>query len=199
MPDQAIEQPAAISDRELVCLCQGKGGNLRGQRDRQSFRLLYQRYHQKVRSTVYQLCGVTLLDDLVQEVFLKAWQGLPRLKNPDYFATWLYRITWNVATDQRRRFAKQMKLIDGLEAHLGLRLDARPEELSQIHYQDLVQRGLQSLSLEQRAVVVLHDLKDLSQKEVAEILCIPMGTVKSRLHHGRRSLRQFLEAQGVSL
>ncbi|AMA09730.1 sigma-70 family RNA polymerase sigma factor [Picosynechococcus sp. PCC 73109] len=199
MPDQAVDHPTAISDRELVCLCQGKIGSIRGRRDRQSFRILYRRYHQKVRSTLYQLCGVALLDDLVQEVFLKAWQGLPRLKNPDYFATWLYRITWNVATDQRRRFAKQMTLITGLEAQIDAVADPGPEGLSQIYYQDLVQRGLQSLSLEHRAVLVLHDLKDLPQKEVAEILGIPPGTVKSRLHHARRSLRQFLETQGVSL
>ncbi|MBV5261006.1 sigma-70 family RNA polymerase sigma factor [Synechococcus moorigangaii CMS01] len=199
MPDQAIDRPTAIMERELVCLCQGKSGSARGQRDRQSFRILYQRYHQKVRSTLYQLCGITLLDDLVQEVFLKAWQGLPRLKNPDYFATWLYRITWNVATDQRRRFAKQMTLITGLEAQMGSGTERSPERLSQIHYEDLVQQGLQSLSLEHRAVLVLHDLKDLPQKEVAAILEIPPGTVKSRLHHARRSLRQFLEAQGVSL
>lgn len=199
MPDQAIDRPTAITERELVCLCQGKSGSARGQRDRQSFRILYQRYHQKVRSTLYQLCGITLLDDLVQEVFLKAWQGLPRLKNPDYFATWLYRITWNVATDQRRRFAKQMTLITGLEAQMGSGTERSPEGLSQIHYEDLVQQGLQSLSLEHRAVLVLHDLKDLPQKEVAAILEIPPGTVKSRLHHARRSLRQFLEAQGVSL
>ena len=199
MPDQAVDHPTAISDRELVCLCQGKIGSIRGRRDRQSFRILYRRYHHKVRSTLYQLCGVALLDDLVQEVFLKAWQGLPRLKNPDYFATWLYRITWNVATDQRRRFAKQMTLITGLEAQIGAVADPGPEGLSQIYYQDLVQQGLQSLSLEHRAVLVLHDLKDLPQKEVAEILGIPPGTVKSRLHHARRSLRQFLETQGVSL
>ncbi|MEB3226065.1 MAG: sigma-70 family RNA polymerase sigma factor [Synechococcus sp.] len=199
MPDQAIDQPKTLSERELVCLCQGKVAIGWGRRDRQSFRILYQRYHQKVRSTLYQLCGVTLLDDLVQEVFLKAWQGLPRLKNPDYFATWLYRITWNVATDQRRRFAKQMTLISGLEAQISLGESPMTEGLSQIHYEDLVQRGLQSLSLEHRAVLVLHDLKELPQKEVAEILDIPLGTVKSRLHHARRSLRQFLEIKGVSL
>ncbi|MGZ7296320.1 sigma factor-like helix-turn-helix DNA-binding protein, partial [Streptococcus pyogenes] len=88
-----------------------------------------------------------------------------------------------VATDQRRRFAKQMTLITGLEAQIGAVTDPRPEGLGQIYYQDLVQRGLQSLSLEHRAVLVLHDLKDLPQKEVAEILGIPPGTVKSRLHH----------------
>ena len=67
----------------------------------------------------------------------------------------------------------------------------------QLHYQDLVQRGLRELSLEHRAVLVLHDLEDVPQKEVAQILDIPVGTVKSRLFHARDNLRQFLQQQGV--
>lgn len=199
MPHLSAGQFAATSDAELVRLCQGDGQRHGSLRDHHSFRLLYQRYHQKVRSTLYQLCGITVLDDLVQEVFLKAWQGLPNLKNPDYFATWIYRISWNVATDQRRRFAKQMTISTDIEQQDALLADSTQGGLAQLHYQEVVQQGLQTLSLDHRAVLVLHDLKDLPQKEVAEVLGIPSGTVKSRLHHARRSLRQFLETQGVSL
>ncbi|OKH14163.1 sigma-70 family RNA polymerase sigma factor [[Limnothrix rosea] IAM M-220] len=188
----STEQLAAVSDEILVDHCQ-KG-------DRQSFQMLYRRYQKKVRSTLYQLCGEAVLDDLVQDVFLKAWQGLPKLRNPQYFSTWLYRICWNVATDQRRRFAKrQTTSIDMLPESSSQFAAADSGGLATLHYQDLVQQGLQMLSLDQRAVLVLHDLKDLPQKEVAEILSVPVGTVKSRLHHGRRSLRQFLESQGVQL
>jgi RNA polymerase sigma-70 factor (ECF subfamily) len=73
--------------------------------DRGAFRHLYRRYEHKVRATLYQLCGSSLLDDLVQEVFLRVWKGLPKLKQRNTFSTWLYRITWNVATDQRESFA----------------------------------------------------------------------------------------------
>jgi RNA polymerase sigma-70 factor (ECF subfamily) len=66
-----------------------------------------------------------------------------------------------------------------------------------LHYQDLVQRGLAQISLEHRAVLVLHDLEDVPQKEVAQILGIPVGTVKSRLFHARDAMRQFLQKQGV--
>ena len=86
------------TEQELIVLCQ--------QGDRECFRLLYQRYQQRVRSTLYQLCGQSSLDDLVQEVFLRAWKGLPKLKKTQYFSTWLYRISWNVATDRRRKLAK---------------------------------------------------------------------------------------------
>ena len=80
------------SDNDLVRKC------LQG--DRQSFRQLYRRHQQRVRSTLYQLCGPSCLDDLVQEVFMRAWKGLPKLRQTCEFSTWLYRISWNVASDQ---------------------------------------------------------------------------------------------------
>ena len=67
----------------------------------------------------------------------------------------------------------------------------------QLHYQDLVQRGLTHLSFDHRTILVLHDLEEVPQKEIAEILEIPVGTVKSRLFHARAALRQFLQSQGV--
>ena len=188
-----------VTDRELIFLCQ--------QGDRDCFRLLYQRYQQRVRSTLYQLCGSVLLDDLVQEVFLKAWKGLPKLKKAQYFSTWLYRISWNVATDRRRKLAKGQDRTSPIddnrwEKELSsnkLTSSESTPDLMQLHYQDLVQRGLDSLSFEHRVVLVLHDLEDLPQRQVAEILNIPVGTVKSRLFHARNSLKQFLERQGISL
>jgi RNA polymerase sigma-70 factor (ECF subfamily) len=186
------------TEEELIWLCQ--------QGDRACFRLLYQRYQQKVRSTLYQLCGATLLDDLVQEVFLKAFQGLPKLKTPKYFATWLYRISWNVATDRRRKLAKNQEKTslneDGDKDSLNYSKLSEAQDtpdLMHLHYQDLVQRGLNNLSFEHRAVLVLHDLEDLPQKQVAEILDVPVGTIKSRLFHARNSLKKFLEQQGISL
>ncbi|MEL6438443.1 MAG: sigma-70 family RNA polymerase sigma factor [Cyanobacteria bacterium J06621_8] len=195
-----IESETGIpSEKELIRLCQ--------QGDRASFCLLYQRYQQRVRSTLYQLCGSASLDDLVQEVFLKAWKGLPKLKTPQYFSTWLYRISWNVATDQRRKLAltqEKAALSDNLwekeQQCLGKLANAQDTpDLMHLHYQDIVQRGLNNLSFEHRAVLVLHDLEDLPQKQIAEILNIPVGTVKSRLFHARNSLKKFLQQQGISL
>ena len=165
--------------------------------DQQSFRQLYQRYQQRVRSTLYQLCGTSALDDLVQEVFLRAWKGLPQLRQTAQFSTWLYRITWNVACDQRRQFAQQRNFNSKLETQDPKQWPA--PDLMQLHYQDLVRRALEQLSLEHRAVIVLHDLEEVPQKEVAEILGIPVGTVKSRLFHARAAMRQFLQKQGVQL
>lgn len=187
------------TEQELIWLCQ--------QGDRACFRLLYQRYQQRVRSTLYQLCGSSLLDDLVQEVFLKAWNGLPKLKTPKYFSTWLYRISWNVATDQRRKLARIQEKTSFNEKswekeplnHSILSEVQDTPDLMHLHYQDIVQRGLDNLSFDHRAVLVLHDLEDIPQKQVAEILDIPVGTVKSRLFHARNLFKKFLEQQGISL
>ncbi len=197
-PMRGVFQPARIvtfssseprSDGELVQRC------LQGQP--REFRQLYRRYQSRVRSTLYQLCGAAGVDDLVQEVFLKAWKGLPKLKQPEQFSQWLYRIAWNVAMDQRRTYARDRNQLQTL----GELLDTSPPDVALIHlhYQDLVQQGLAQLSLDHRAVLVLHDLEELPQKEVASILEIPVGTVKSRLFHARAQMRQFLQQQGVQL
>ncbi|MGF1539238.1 MAG: sigma-70 family RNA polymerase sigma factor [Pleurocapsa sp.] len=188
------------TERELILRCQHG--------DRDSFRLLYRRYQKRVRSTLYQLCGNAALDDLVQEVFLRAWKGLPNLQKIEYFSTWIYRISWNVATDRRRQLAKNRDFTYGIAKLSHDDYEFNPKEhpsdvqdtpdLMRLHYQDLVQRGLDSLSFDHRCVLVLHDLEDLPQKQVAKILDIPVGTVKSRLFHARSCLKKFLQQQGIS-
>lgn len=191
------ESSSELSDRHLVDLC------LRG--NTQSFARLYQRHQTKVRSTLYQLCGAELLDDLVQEVFLRAWKGLSKFRQTAQFSTWLYRITWNVACDRRKSFAKaRSRTVSTDEAQLQNIPDKASDgissqSLTSLHYQDLVQRGLEQLSEDHRTVVLLHDLEELPQKEVAEVLDVPIGTVKSRLFHARAALRQFLELQGIEV
>ncbi|CAN1209510.1 sigma-70 family RNA polymerase sigma factor [Tumidithrix helvetica PCC 7403] len=173
----------------------------------QSFRLLYQRHQKKVRSTLFQLCGSDGLDDLVQEVFLRAWKGLGKFKQTAQFSTWLYRITWNVACERRRTLAQGRSRnvsvddtqLENLSDLASAKTTSTNTELMDMHYQDLVQRGLAELSLDHRTVLVLHDLEEIPQKEIAEILAVPIGTIKSRLFHARAGLRQFLESQGVEL
>ncbi len=180
-----------MTNSELVQQCQ------RGKTD--SFRLLYQRYQPKVKATIYQLCGSELLDDLIQEVFLKAWKSLPQLRDANYFSTWLYRICWNVACDRRRQLARLREANQSMKHDSAQNNHDQQTDWLTLHYQQLVQKGLQHLSLEHRAVIVLHDLEDVPQKEIAQILSIPVGTVKSRLFNARKSMRKFLEQQGVKL
>jgi RNA polymerase sigma-70 factor (ECF subfamily) len=181
--------PSEQSDRELIKDC------IAG--DTQSFRRLYRRHQQRVRALLYQICDHDAIDDLVQEVFLRVWKGLPKFRQSSQFSTWLYRIVWNVASDYRQAAAKGRSRLQILTQHSPKQQDA--PDLIQLHYQDIVRRGLQELSFDHRTILVLHDLEGMPQKEVAEILEIPVGTVKSRLFHARGAMRQFLDRQGVQL
>lgn len=165
--------------------------------EKQSFSLLYHRYHQKVRSTLYRFGTNSNLDDLVQEVFIRVWKGLPRLRQSSYFATWLYRITWNVAADEQRKWHQLYSQKQALTQNL--QTSYLSSEIEDMHYQDLVQRSLRSLSFDRRCVLVLHDLEERPQKEIAEILGIPVGTVKSRLYHARIAMREYLKQEGLEL
>lgn len=177
------------------------------QGDPHSFKRLYQRHQNKVRSTLFQLCGSDGLDDLVQDVFLRAWKGLGKFRQSSQFSTWLYRIAFNVASDRRKALAKMRsrnvsvedEQLENLADDAIARDGYQQTGLNQMHYQDIMQRGLAKLSEDHRAVLVLHDLEELPQKDIAEILSIPVGTVKSRLFHARSAIRKFLEAQGVEL
>jgi RNA polymerase sigma-70 factor (ECF subfamily) len=176
------------SDAVLIQACQNG--------DTEAFRGLYRRHQRLVRSTLYHLCDATMLDDLVQEVFLRAWKGLGNMRQQSQFSTWLYRIAWNVGADYRRRMAQSHQQSVSV-------MPSEPDHFSttwqELHHQDLVRRGLQALSEDQAMVVILNDLQQLPQAEISRILEIPAGTVKSRLFHARAALRRFFEAEGVSL
>lgn len=189
VPNVSTDEPLNLDDNLLVQRC------LQG--ERQSFRLLYRRHQHRVRAILYQLCDPIVLDDLVQEVFLRAWKGLPKFRRSAKFSTWLYRIAWNLAADHRQAAVRGRSHLQTLSKQAPIYQDA--PDVMQLHYQDLVQRGLAQLSADHRLILVLHDLEDLPQKEVAEILRIPVGTVKSRLFHARAAMREFLHQQGVQL
>jgi RNA polymerase sigma factor (sigma-70 family) len=178
------------SDAALIRECQ------QGKTD--AFRELYRRHQKSVRSMLGHLCDPTMLEDLVQEVFMKAWKGLPNMRGSAQFSTWLYRIAWNVGADYRRSMAQQRQRAQQQEMMYAT-MDTSVHSLQQMHHQDLVSRGLQHISADHAIVIVLHDLQDLPQSEIAEILKIPIGTVKSRLFHARQILRQFFQEEGVSL
>jgi RNA polymerase sigma-70 factor, ECF subfamily len=185
----AEELDPQITDSYLIKRCL--------QEDKQSFGLLYKRYQQKVRSTLYRFGTNSNLDDLVQEVFIRVWKGLPRLRQSAHFSTWLYRITWNVATDEQRRWHQLYNQKQALSQNF--QIAPISSQIEDMHYQDLVQRSLQTLSFDHRCVLVLHDLEERPQKEIADILGIPVGTVKSRLYHARNYMREYLNQQGLEL
>ncbi|WP_287129162.1 sigma-70 family RNA polymerase sigma factor [Candidatus Cyanaurora vandensis] len=183
------------TDEQLITRC------LDG--DQEAFRTLYQRHCPRVRSLLFQLTGKPEgLDDLTQEVFIKVFRALPKFRGESQFSTWIFRITYNVCQDFRRKQGRRLQLVNLPETTSLENLavpDGREDNLGRLGRQELVQNALATLPAEQRDVIVLHDLQEKPQDEVARILNLPVGTVKSRVFYGRRKLREYLVAQGVEL
>ncbi|MBI5762334.1 MAG: sigma-70 family RNA polymerase sigma factor [Planctomycetes bacterium] len=137
-------------------------------------------------------------EDLAQEAFVKAWQSLASFDGRSAFYTWLYRIAMNLCLSERRRPRRVVNMADeGLanRRESGEALPGDAAELKEEHARVLT--ALAELDEEHRAVVVLRDVQGLDYEEIAGILGVPRGTVKSRLHRGRMELRERLRVQGA--
>ena len=130
-----------------------------------------------------------LAEDAVQEALIHCWRELPRLRDPNRFDAWLQRLLVNAATDQhrrRRRLRAIVSLIPDPQKGRDFAIDvAQADEL-----RDAFER----LRLEHRVVLVLHHYLDLSAVEIADMLEIPPGTVKSRLHYAAVAMRAAVDA-----
>lgn len=129
-------------------------------------------------------------DDAAQQALITIWRELPSLRDPDRFHAWTYRIVLRHCFGEERR-----------RRRAGVRevavADTQPDGVDHVADADLrdqVDRALRSLSVEHRAVLVLHHYAGLPLTQIAEILGVPYGTVGSRLHHATRAMRAALEA-----
>ncbi len=163
--------------------------------DENAFRLLVDRHGERVRNLIHSVFHAPdLVDDLAQEVFLKAWRALPTFRFDASFYTWLYRITINHCRDEMRKrslrsmFSLQRLLDNGdKEVLKTLRVEPTDGELREV-----IQRGLRKLPERYRIPVVLKDMEGCSYEEIADIMRCEIGTVKSRLSRGRAMLREHL-------
>ena len=138
--------------------------------------------------------------DIAQEAFLSAWRGLPSFRGDAEFATWLYRLTSNAAIDHLRRMKRQRGEVSLDDADLCLTaIDASPgpqEAAEGRELQQAVSAGLLQLSGDHRQVLVLREIQELSYEEIAQVLELDLGTVKSRISRARKALRKILLESG---
>jgi RNA polymerase sigma-70 factor (ECF subfamily) len=130
-----------------------------------------------------------LAEDAMQEALVRAWQQLPSLRDPERFDAWLYRLVVNACADQGRqlrRWPRQVRPVQ-LDGLVG-------DDTGSIADRDLLERAFARLKPEQRAVVVLHHHSGFSAAEIAQILGIPEGTARSRLHYATGAMRAALQA-----
>ncbi len=141
-----------------------------------------------VRNYLFRLAGASVLDDLVQETFLKVWRHMDSFDGRSNPRTWIHRIAHNVAIDRfRDKFPELHEAAVDRTAAYG----PSPE------LADLVTKALGALSETLRPTFTLFYHQGFSVIEVAETLEIPEGTVKTRLHHGREKFAEFLRQNGV--
>jgi RNA polymerase sigma-70 factor, ECF subfamily len=132
-----------------------------------------------------------LAEDMVQEAFIKAWLNLPRFRGECSFRSWLGRIVTNTTIDYLRRNAATVILDEDVPS-----ATASPQALAmQAESREQIRRAVLSLPAQSRAALVLREYEDLSYKEIAQVLDIPIGTVMSRLNYARGRLRELLEPQ----
>ena len=137
------------------------------------------------------LRDVDRAEDALQDALVIAWRDLPSLRDPDRFDAWVHRLLTNVCIEQasreRRRTANLRALpMDGPVA---------PDDLVGVANRDQLDRGFRRLSPDERAVLVLHHFVGYAPSEIAELLDVPAGTIRSRLHHAHRAMRAALDAQ----
>lgn len=171
--------------------------------ERRAFGDLVEAHADRIFSYLYHLLGDREeAEDLAQETFVRAWQSLDRFRGGAAFSTWLYRIATNLAIDAVRR-RRRRGLTESLDApvetddgevkrQLVGSVAAPDEELVREELQRLVWESIRELPPKLQPVLVLYDFERLSYEDIARVLHIPLGTVKSRLFHARQQLKQIL-------
>jgi RNA polymerase sigma-70 factor (ECF subfamily) len=169
--------------------------------DLQAFEQLVQIYQNKVYGLCYQLTGnYNDSQDLAQEVFIKAYSSIKTFKNQSDFGTWLHRIAVNTWINiQRKRKRRQEVSIDApLKTENGEEmsreipsLEATPlETVESKELNALVNKAIQQLSYEHRAVLVLREIEGYSYEEIAQIMDCSIGTVRSRINRARKAMKE---------
>jgi RNA polymerase sigma-70 factor, ECF subfamily len=131
-----------------------------------------------------------LAEDATQQALLTIWRDLPQLRDPARFDAWSYRLLVRACYSEGRRTHQWQPNVRALPASEPSVADGT----STVVDRDQLERGFRRLSIDHRAVVVLHHYLDMPLEEVAETLGVPPGTVRSRLHHAMRGLRAALDA-----
>ena len=180
------------TDRRLIAEC------LAGRTD--AFGELVVRYQDRLFNSV-----VRILDnpddaaDAVQDAFINAYVSLGSFKGDAEFFTWLYRIAFNTAISLKRRHKQLVSLESGRDGEASIDPADTSEEtrpglaLQRSEDEGLLQAGLNRLSADHRTVLVLKDIDGLKYEEIAAIVGVPIGTVRSRIHRARLELKEFLE------
>jgi RNA polymerase sigma-70 factor (ECF subfamily) len=164
--------------------------------DREAFAVLVHQVSDSLYAVAYRILRDTgLAEDALQNALVLAWRRLPKLREPDRFEAWIHRILVHACYDESQR-ARQWNTTIRVIPMDG---PSTPDGTSAVADRDELERAFRQLTLEQRAVFVLHHYVGYPLVEVAELLEIPAGTARSRLHYAMAGLRRALAARSEPL
>lgn len=186
-----------ISEKEL--LIKAKNG------DDEAFEEIIKLYQQKICSTIfYMVKNENIVEDLAQEVFIKVYKNISKFNEESSLYTWIYRITMNTCIDQIKKEKKITYIntfIDTDEGEVEIQFEDESQRLDEIIENKLKKESLvkaiKSLPAEQRALIVLRDIRQFKYMEIAEMLKLNLGTVKSKISRARQTLKESLEKDGT--
>ncbi|HEY1683408.1 MAG TPA: sigma-70 family RNA polymerase sigma factor [Tepidisphaeraceae bacterium] len=146
---------------------------------------LIARYSPGVRVFLGRISGAETADDLLQDTWFDVYRQINRLKKPEAFVAWLYRIARDKAYRELRRRHVPAELLDDdlIEEPSTEQENFSPEEIDQLR------ASLSAIAVEHREVLVLRFMEQMSYEEIAEVIGRPLGTVRSRIHHAKLALR----------
>ena len=178
-------------------------------RDERAFRELVAQHRDRVFNITYRMLGNrSEAEDVAQEVFITVFKQIDTFEERSKFSTWLYRVAVNHTKNRikylsRRQDRNKDELDEttqstGTNGAIGQVVQRSPDAaLAVVQMEEVLRLAVQRLDEEQRTVVILRDIEDLSIEEICAITDLPDGTVKSRLHRARLALRKKLQRAGI--
>ena len=166
--------------------------------DRKAQRELFNHYKHKVYELIYKSLGPKFdIDDVLQQVFIELFKSLNYFKGQSSLDTWVYKIGSKICTTQlRKKYRKRQASIvydsTQIDNDKNLNISEKNYEEEQKELEEVIYNALDKLEPEKRIVITLFEMEGRTLEEISEILNIPLGTVKSRLFHGRKILQKLL-------
>ena len=185
-----LSQPVTYEgtpDYSLAVACQ--------QGDKTAFQKLVKQYQEKVRGLVYSILNdPEVIDDLTQEIFIKVYTSISRFEHRSSLGTWIYRIAVNHCRDEiRRKRIRRLFSLEKMELDPVAKGERTDSDILQKEKIDMVRWGLSKISEKHRSIIVLKDFENLPYEEIAKVLDLELGTVKSRLNRARTALKEVLD------
>ncbi len=166
----------------------------------ESFRILIRMYQGRIFNTVLRLVGPEEAGDVTQEVFLRIWRNIKNFRAEASLSTWIYRIALNTSRDHRRRAKRRVRHVPYEDVEqLADDNPAIETKIQKDELQKEIQGAITAMAPPLREVLVLRELQGLSYQDIARIVKIPLGTVRSRLARGRQEFKRVCEERGVGL